>query len=323
VINRPLSTRIGVVLCWMLHLDWCENSAGDGSIFMASGWPGKGGTLRRISLPCTPVNKPFSDAAVFGWCHYAEYERWLVSVEEGAFLAERIDPDIVCRIRDMAAQLAKREYPRVWIGEPGITPEQLLADQNFDEEARRDAWEKMTRQERKEILEETPEDLREHISDEILMQPPQKWEDLPQQLRERLRDGLEVDPGEFVEIWGTGMGLEMPKVSYEYLDGLWVLENMRYELHESVEAELHQEVLYIFAAKQGKVPVIVDSRERHEAGIAPDISLTSIDDLTPQDLGNIRLEEMKFYIEDPEAMGPDVLEDSGRARRALDERLES
>jgi hypothetical protein len=30
-----------------VHLTWCENSAGDRSIFMASGWPGKGhGTLR-------------------------------------------------------------------------------------------------------------------------------------------------------------------------------------------------------------------------------------------------------------------------------------
>jgi len=180
-----------------------------------------------------------------------------------------------------------------------------------------------TRQKRKEILEETSEELREHISDEMLMQPPQKWEDLPRQLRDRLRHGLEADPGEFVEIEGTGMGLQMPKVSYEYLDGLWVLENMRYELHESVEAELDRHVLYVFAAKQGKVPVIADSRERYEAGIAPDISLASIDDLTPRDLGNIRLEEMELYVEDFEPMGPYVLEDSERAQRALDERLDS
>ena len=236
-------------------------------------------------------------------------------------MAERIDPELVSRIRDMAAQLAEREYPRVWIGEPGITPVELLADQNYVEEERRDAWEKMTQQRRKEILEETPEELREHISDEMLMQPPQKWEDLPQQLRARLRHGLEVDPGEFVEIEGTGIGLQMPKVSFEFLDGLWVLENMRDELHESVGAELDQEVLYIFAAKQGKVPLIVDSRERYEAGIAPDISLASIDDLTPQDLGNIQLEEMELYVENPEPMGPYVIEDSERARRALAERL--
>jgi uncharacterized protein YaaW (UPF0174 family) len=49
---------------------------------------------------------------------------------------------------------------------------QLLADQNFHEEVRRDAWEKMTRQEHKEMLEETPKEHREHICNEILMQPP-------------------------------------------------------------------------------------------------------------------------------------------------------
>jgi hypothetical protein len=74
------------------------------------------------------------------------------SLEEGALLAERIDPQIASRIRVMAAQ--------------------LLADQNFHEEVRRDAWEKMTRQEHKEMLEETPKELREHICNEILMQPP-------------------------------------------------------------------------------------------------------------------------------------------------------
>src|SRR5215204_4528002 len=35
------------------------------------------GEVRRIPLPRTLVNKAFSDAAVFGWCHHAERERWL------------------------------------------------------------------------------------------------------------------------------------------------------------------------------------------------------------------------------------------------------
>src|SRR5215208_3439108 len=38
---------------------------------------GRGNELRRMSLPRTPVNKAFSDAAVFGRCHHAECERWL------------------------------------------------------------------------------------------------------------------------------------------------------------------------------------------------------------------------------------------------------
>jgi hypothetical protein len=167
-------------------------------------------------------------------------------------LAERIDPQIVSRIRVMAAQ--------------------LLADQNFHEEVRRDAWEKMTRQEHKEMLEETPKELREHICDEILMQPPQKWEELPQQLRERLRHVLEVDPGEFVEIEDTGIGLQMPKVSYEYLDDLWVLENMRDELHESVEAELDREVLYIFTPGTTWISALPKSRPRGKSSAVSNVT---------------------------------------------------
>src|SRR5215208_2805472 len=35
--------------------------------------------LRKIPLPRTPVNKAFSDAAVFGRCHHAGRGRWLVN----------------------------------------------------------------------------------------------------------------------------------------------------------------------------------------------------------------------------------------------------
>lgn len=236
-------------------------------------------------------------------------------------MANKIDPETVSRIRSMVAQLAEREYPRVWIGEPGMTPEELLELQNANEELRRESWEEMTPQERKATLEAMPEELREHLSDVMLAQPPEKWEDLPEQLREHVRHPLEVDPGEFVEVEDTGSGLRMPKVSYEYLDGLWVLENMRHALDEDVEAELDREVLYISAAKQGKVPIIKDSKERYEAGLPPDIRLAVTDHLTPEDLENVRLDEMQFYIEEPEAMGPYVIEDSEEARRALDERL--
>jgi hypothetical protein len=39
--------------------------------------------LHRIPLLRTPVNKAFSDAAVFGRCHHAECERWLVNQKRG------------------------------------------------------------------------------------------------------------------------------------------------------------------------------------------------------------------------------------------------
>src|SRR5215208_2949351 len=39
--------------------------------------------LHKIHLLRTPVNKAFSDAAVFGRCHHAECERWLVNQKRG------------------------------------------------------------------------------------------------------------------------------------------------------------------------------------------------------------------------------------------------
>jgi hypothetical protein len=51
----------------------------------------------------------------------------------------------------MVAQLAEREHPRAWIGEPDLTSEQLLNFQNTNERLRRESWEEMIQQEREEI----------------------------------------------------------------------------------------------------------------------------------------------------------------------------
>jgi hypothetical protein len=233
-------------------------------------------------------------------------------------VASEMDPKAIIRIRNAVAQLAEREYPRVWIGEPGMTPEELLAIQYTNEELRRELWEQMSQQERKEAWEEALG----QIPDETRGQPPAQWEELPEQLRENIRHPLEVDPGEFVEVEDTGKGLRTPKVSYEYLDGLWVLENMRHALDEGTEAELDREVLYISAAKEGKVPIIEDSWERYEAGIPPNIRLVLVDDLTPEDLENVRFEGLQFYVEDPEGMGPHIIVNSEEAQRALARRLD-
>ncbi len=232
------------------------------------------------------------------------------------------DQEVIVRIERAVAKLAQREYSRVWIGEPGMTPVDLLNEQNADEQLRREGWEQMTSQQRKELFAEMPESLRESLADEIdTEEPPERWDDLPEQVREEIRHPLEVEPGEFVAIEGTSVGIQVPKVSYEYFDGLWVMENMRDDLDESVGAELHREVLYIYAAKQGMVPTIEDSKERYEAGLPPIIRRVPIEDLTSEHLRNIQLEEMEFYVQEPEAMGPYVIEDSEQSRRALAQRL--
>src|SRR5215211_6578530 len=106
---------------------------------------------------------------------------------------DRLDAETDLRLRDVVAQLAERGYPRVWIGEPGMTPEGLLGLQDANQGLRRESWEEKTQEERKAMLEEAPEELRKYLSDKMLERPSEVWEDLPERVREQLRHPLEVD----------------------------------------------------------------------------------------------------------------------------------
>jgi hypothetical protein len=59
---------------------------------------------------------------------------------------------------------------------------------------------------------------------------------------------------------------------------------------------------------------------RPDAGIPPDVRSVPLSNLTAEDLAHVRLEEMESYTS--ATMGPFVIvEDSERARTALEERL--
>jgi len=45
-------------------------------------------------------------------------------------------------------ELASIDYPRVWIGEEGMTPEELLHLQNSNYEERQESWEVLSREKR-------------------------------------------------------------------------------------------------------------------------------------------------------------------------------
>jgi len=208
-------------------------------------------------------------------------------------------------------ELAARDYPRVWIGEPGMTPEQYLA------------------------LEEANDSGPE-------------W--------------LRIEPGEFVAIEDRSGevrgGISVPKISHRYLDGLYVVRHMPDALHPDVYAELHAEVMHIYAAKHGQVWVTVSEnlewkpkheitpedrlslvgipgvpqRERQDlplekmpdvVGVAGDFRTrrVPVDALTPADVDEHTLEELEFYVSDPEPMGPYVIEETERAEEALNRRL--
>jgi hypothetical protein len=58
-------------------------------------------------------------------------------------VAERIDPETMRRIEEAVRELAQMEYPKVWVGEAGMTPDEALADELFNLAERKRAWEEL------------------------------------------------------------------------------------------------------------------------------------------------------------------------------------
>ena len=255
-----------------------------------------------------------------------------------------VEPKIMEHIEEAVQELAAMDYPRVWIGEGGITADELLAIELVNDDERREAWERMNPDERREAWDEIPEGEREGLHE-----PPRRWSDLPSGVREGLKAPLEVEPGEYVGIEGTGGGLRMPEVGVNWLDGSWVLRHMPDLLPPDVVpglGDLQEEVGCIEAAKRGGVVVKTAAVVRYapedalteddgafivSASFAPGggalavvfegyrTGFVALEDLTPAHVDEDLLETLEFHVSD--GMGPYVIEDSERARWALKQRL--
>jgi hypothetical protein len=121
-------------------------------------------------------------------------------------LDKRTEPEIVARVRELVWGIARREYPLVWVGKPGMTEEDLSEFRKMNEE-------------------------------------------LPEYMRAK--------PGEFVGVQGSGEGFQIPEAGGPKLNGLDVIRHLSGEMQEEAEAELHNEVMHLYAAKQGKVVIYV------------------------------------------------------------------
>ncbi len=230
----------------------------------------------------------------------------------------------------------------MWIGEEGMTPEEYLRMEEWNEEDRRQAWEEATAQDRRETFDEMPEDLRKLVTEEMFEEPPAKWDALPEWFRKQMKRPLEVEPGEFVGVEGGEGGIQVPKIGYEYLDGLYAVENMRAEMYPQDYAELHADVSYIRAAKQGRVRVEVAwdlefkpyhgltdedklfTKATTEDGLAmvylgPRYQDIPLGELTPEAVDDHLLENLEFRA--AENVSDYVVEDSESVRAALEQRL--
>ncbi len=125
---------------------------------------------------------------------------------EEVVLYERTEPEILARVRELVREIASREYPSVWVGELGMSEEDLSEFRKVNE-------------------------------------------DLPEYMR--------AEPGKFVGVEGSGEGFRIPEVGGPRLNGLDVIRYLSGEMQEEAEAELHNEVMHLYAAKQGKVVIHV------------------------------------------------------------------
>ena len=75
-------------------------------------------------------------------------------------VAQRIDPKTMGRIEEAVRELAEMEYPKVWVGKAGTTPDEALADELFNLAERRRGWEESRPEEREELWAQLPDDAR-------------------------------------------------------------------------------------------------------------------------------------------------------------------
>ena len=198
---------------------------------------------------------------------------------------DEMSPEVAARIRGHVEALAALDYPRVWVGEPGISVEEALAIQEINDE-------------------------------------------LPEYLR--------VEPGDEVEIEGSGeMGVQVPGMSVDWIDGLWALTYIPdLLLDEGVFADLEEHVMEVWAAKEGMVRVfrcwtlmfepmgalgpedIYVAKAVTEDGSVmvpgvPEYDLVPVEALAPEDVDEELLEVQPYY----------VIGDTPRARTAVETRL--
>ena len=217
----------------------------------------------------------------------------------------------MARVRALVREIASREYPLVWVGEPGMTEEELSEFRKMNEE-------------------------------------------LPEFMR--------AEPGEIVSVEGDTEGFQIPDAGGPRLSGLDVIRHLSGEMQEEAEAELHNEVMHVYAAKQGKVVIHVgddiewvskgrltdedmrwlvglpgsgpgsglqDRREIAREDLPPVVGLWTggrtkavpIDELTPEQLDEDLLDDLQHYAAGG-TTGPFVIPETERVKAYLAEHEE-
>jgi hypothetical protein len=262
-------------------------------------------------------------------------------------VSDRIDLETMRRIEEAVRELAEMEYPKVWVGEAGTTPDEALADELSNFAERKRAWEESRPEEREVLWAQLPEDERGGYD-----HPPASWDDLPDNLKQDIRSQWELAvPGEPMEVEGDiSITFEAPDMSVNWVDGLSVYETELYRhIDPNVNAPLREAVIVIYGAKHGRVPVKeswnIEFKEIDELDMeggefevakaftpdgkvlvpmTPNYRYVRVEDLTSEDVDDALLDYLECYSMDgPYAMGQFVIEDTPEAQAAVERRLEA
>jgi len=215
-------------------------------------------------------------------------------------MANQIEPEARQRIEYAVRKLAGMDYPRVWIGEEGMTADELLDLQMLNDEG--PEWMRVDPGELVQVEGDEEEEERgglrmpevsHHWLDGLWV-----YENMPRALPGHVLAELEA---EVLHVFAAKQGM--------------VLVQTLLKEREDI-SQRHREPLDGLAVARHFDP------DSDAPGYTLLVRLVPLDGLTPDDVNEELIDALEFYSDGASGI-PYVIEDTDQARRALEERLNS
>jgi hypothetical protein len=209
-----------------------------------------------------------------------------------------IDRETLEHITEAVRELAEMDYPKVWVGKPGMTADELLSLQMINDES--PEW---MRVEPGEFVGIEGDNSGTGIA---VPEPSDQWLDglaiYKTGLHRYLDPYVNAELSDAVRIIYAAKRGEVP------VEESWGLEFIEVD-------ELDEDDIAVAKAFTPDGRVLVPT--------VPKYRYVRVEDLAPEDVDEDLLESLEFFVgEGPEVMGPYIIEDTPAAREALERRLE-
>jgi hypothetical protein len=207
---------------------------------------------------------------------------------------DEVDPKVMADIREHVSLLAERDFPRVWVGRPGITPEELLTIQEMNDEG--PEWMRI-------------EPGRDPVVGDLVPDVSTDWIEGP--------TALALIPDHFVEGELGNLQDEIGVIRAAKQGAVWVDIACRVKFATGGELDRLSEDdrISITGASFGEVGTAATIFDGHTVRTIP------LDELRGVDVDEGLLEKLEFYASG-ETWGPYVVEDTPQARVLVEMRLQ-